>query len=93
MTIDPQLGTEQDFVSLCVQARKGGIRIILDGVFSHTGDDSVYFNKYGRFDSVGAYQSKDSPYYKWYRFTEWPRQYASWWGFSTLPEVEEMEPS
>lgn len=93
MTIDPQLGTEQDFVSLCVQARKVGIRIILDGVFSHTGDDSVYFNKYGRFDSVGAYQSKDSPYYKWYRFTEWPRQYASWWGFSTLPEVEEMEPS
>ena len=92
-TIDPQLGSVDDFISLCKKAKEVGIRIILDGVFSHTGDDSIYFNKYGRFDSVGAYQSQESPYYDWYRFTKWPKSYASWWGFQTLPEVEELEPS
>lgn len=93
MQLDPQLGTKDDFVLLCNKARESGIRIILDGVFSHTGSDSVYFNRYGRFDSVGAYQSKNSPYYSWYRFSEWPEKYGSWWGFHTLPEVEEMDPS
>ena len=93
MRIDPQLGTEEDFVRLCDEAASFGMRIILDGVFSHTGSDSVYFNRYGHFDSVGAYQSKDSPYYSWYRFSEWPNRYGSWWGFHTLPEVEEMDPS
>jgi glycosidase len=62
---------------------------MLDGVFSHTGDDSVYFNKYGNYDGAGAYQSKDSPYYNWYRFDEFPGRYKSWWGFETLPEVNE----
>ena len=93
MRIDPQLGTEDDFVSLCRKAKEYGIKIILDGVFSHTGDNSIYFNKYGTFDSVGAYQSKSSPYYEWYRFSSWPKKYSSWWGFETLPEVEEMVPS
>ena len=61
-------------------------------MYSHTGDDSVYFNKYGRYDSLGAYQSPESPYYKWYQFTEYPDQYKSWWGFTTLPEVDETQP-
>ena len=63
--IDPLLGDETDFCSLCASAKKRGISVILDGVFSHTGDDSIYFNKYSRYDSLGAFQSKDSPYYKW----------------------------
>ena len=91
--LDPQVGTMDDFVLLCSMAKESGIRIILDGVFSHTGSDSVYFNRYGRFDSVGAYQSKDSPYFSWYHFSKWPDKYGSWWGFHTLPEVEEMDPS
>ena len=65
MKIDPMLGTEKDFKSLCESAKKLGIRIMLDGVFSHTGDDSRYFNRYFRYDSLGAYQSKESPYYGW----------------------------
>ncbi|MBQ8685141.1 MAG: glycoside hydrolase family 13 protein [Clostridia bacterium] len=87
--IDPILGTEKDFSELVEAAKQKGIRIILDGVFNHTGDDSVYFNKYGRYDSVGAYQSKDSPYYSWYSFQEFPNKYASWWGIDILPEVNE----
>lgn len=91
--IDPVLGTEADFTKLCQEARDRGIKIILDGVFSHTGSDSVYFNKYGRYKEIGAYQSKTSPYYSWYRFIEYPDKYESWWGIDTLPNVNETDPS
>lgn len=86
---DHLLGEEKDFVSLCKKAEEYGISVILDGVFSHTGDDSIYFNKYGRYDSKGAYQSEQSPYYSWYKFTDYPHKYHSWWGIDILPEVEE----
>ncbi len=89
MHIDPMLGTEKDLQSLINAAKNKGIRIILDGVFNHTGDDSVYFNKYGHYPSVGAYQSKESPYYTWYSFQHYPYDYASWWGIDVLPEVNE----
>ncbi|MBR5246199.1 MAG: glycoside hydrolase family 13 protein [Clostridia bacterium] len=87
--IDPLLGTEEDFKNLCSEAKNQGIHIILDGVFSHTGDDSVYFNRKGRYNTLGAYNSPESPYYKWYKFTNYPNKYQSWWGFVTLPEVIE----
>lgn len=90
--IDPSLGTEKDLESLIKEAKKRGIAIILDGVFSHTGDDSIYFNRYGRYPSLGAYQSKESPYYKWYSFTDFPNKYESWWGILTLPETNENTP-
>ncbi len=91
--IDPILGKEEDFIDLCVAAHKFGIKVILDGVFSHTGDDSIYFNKYNHYSSVGAFQSKDSPYYSWYKFENWPNQYKSWWGIPLLPEIIEETPS
>ena len=89
MKIDPYLGTEEDFRSLVNAAKERGIRVILDGVFNHTGDNSVYFNKYGKYPSVGAYQSKDSPYYAWYSFQDFPNKYSSWWGIDILPEINE----
>jgi len=89
--IDPLLGTEEDFVRLCADAKKHKIKIILDGVFSHTGDDSLYFNKNRRYETDGAYNSPDSPYYRWYTFENHPWQYSSWWGFETLPEVNELD--
>ncbi|MCL1822885.1 MAG: glycoside hydrolase family 13 protein [Oscillospiraceae bacterium] len=92
--IDPTLGTEADFVSLCEKAKRLGIGIILDGVFSHTGADSVYFNKYGRYGSnTGAYRDPESPYRKWYNFTHYPNVYESWWGFESLPNVNENDPN
>ncbi|MDX9872728.1 MAG: glycoside hydrolase family 13 protein [Clostridia bacterium] len=93
LKVDPMFGTNETFRLLCQKAQKYGIRIILDGVFSHTGADSIYFNREGCYDSLGAYQSKESPYYKWYRFSAWPHQYESWWGVGTLPNVEETEPT
>ena len=92
MKIDPLLGTEEDFKELCEKAERQGIKIILDGVFSHTGDDSVYFNRYGRYPSCGAYNSKNSPYFGWYKFTRWPDSYSAWWGVPSLPETHEENP-
>lgn len=92
--IDPLLGTQADLESLCKTAKeKYGIRIILDGVFSHTGCDSKYFNLYSNYDSVGAYNSPDSPYYSWYKFLEYPNEYHSWWGIKLLPEIVEEDES
>ena len=91
--VDPFLGSEEDFISLIKEAQKQNIRIILDGVFNHTGDDSVYFNKYNRYDSLGAYQSMDSPYFSWYSFQEFPEKYESWWGIDILPSVNESSKS
>ncbi len=90
---DPILGTNRDFSELCRKAGEYGMRIILDGVFSHTGADSIYFNAYGNYDSVGAYQSQASRYYRWYFFKEFPDSYRSWWGIRNLPEVDEKVPS
>lgn len=90
--IDPLLGTEEDFRLLCTAAGKLGIRVLLDGVFNHTGSDSVYFNREGRYPGPGAYQSKDSPYYPWYRFHNWPADYDCWWDFVTLPTVDKENP-
>lgn len=91
LKIDASLGTVKDLEDLIKAADKLGISIILDGVFSHTGDDSVYFNKYGRYSSLGAFQSQSSPYYKWFNFSEYPHKYNSWWGISTLPETDEND--
>lgn len=92
-TIDPMLGNEEIFSNLCEKASQSGIKIILDGVFNHTGSDSKYFNKNKRYTSIGAYQSKTSPYYDWYSFETYPDKYDCWWGIKTLPHVKAMTPS
>ena len=91
LQIDPLLGTEAEFTALCEAAEKLGIRVMLDGVFSHTGDDSRYFNRYGRYPEPGAYQG-GSPYDEWYTFRGSRDDYACWWGFPTLPEVRKDHP-
>ena len=91
--IDPLLGTEADFCSLCRTAHELGMRVILDGVFNHTGSQSIYFNDDGFYPTVGASQSQDSPYFDWYSFHPWPSDYDSWWGIRTLPAVREDSPS
>jgi len=87
LTVDSMFGGDEALIELCSKAKARGINVILDGVFNHTGSDSVYFNKEGRYNSVGAYQSKESPYYNWYNFTEYPDEYESWWGVKILPRV------
>ncbi|MDR0570694.1 MAG: 4-alpha-glucanotransferase [Clostridiales Family XIII bacterium] len=92
MKIDPGYGDEAGFRALAEAAEAAGMSLVLDGVFSHTGADSVYFNKYGNYDSQGAWQSKDSPYRKWYRFDYSAVGYECWWGVADLPNVDETDP-
>ena len=92
-TPDPMLGTMEDFKEMVKAAHDRGIKVILDGVYSHTGSDSLYFNKAGTFsEEKGAYQSEESPYRNWYTFYHWPDSYNSWWNFDTLPTVNKMHP-
>ena len=90
--VDAMLGGEEAFRSLAKAAEEKGIAIILDGVFNHTGCDSRYFNKYGNYDTVGAWQSEDSPYRDWYRFDDSAVGYECWWGVDDLPNLEESAP-
>ena len=89
---DPMLGTEADFTAMCEAAHAHGIKVVLDGVYSHTGSNSLYFNRDRTFPGEGAYQSQNSPYYSWFTFKNWPNSYKSWWDFDTLPTVDKMQP-
>jgi hypothetical protein len=89
---DPMLGTEADFRDMCNAAHARGMKVILDGVYSHTGSNSLYFDREGTFGGNGAYCRQDSPFYHWYTFYQWPNNYHSWWNFDTLPTVNKMRP-
>ena len=93
MHVNPYLGSNEDLRNLCTQAHAIGMYVMLDGVFNHTGSNSVYFNKDGAYPSLGAYQSRQSPYYDWYVFIHHPDEYLSWWGFPTLPTTNKESQS
>ena len=93
MSVDQMFGSEEAFDSLIKEIKKRDMHIILDGVFNHTGADSIYFNRDGRYSSVGAYQSKESPYYEWYNFKKYPDEYECWWNVKILPRVNSECPS
>ncbi|MBR4235406.1 MAG: glycoside hydrolase family 13 protein [Clostridia bacterium] len=94
MQIDPSFGTEEDLKGLCADAAAESMHVVLDGVFSHTGADSRYFNKYGTYRTKGAYNKYgESPYSPWYRFLDGRDDYDSWWGIHTLPKLNQTEPS
>ena len=79
MHIDTLLGTDDDFKELCASLHENGMHLIFDGVFSHTGADSIYFKK-------------GSPYNEWFdKNADGEQKY--WWGVKDLPEVDETNPS
>ena len=92
MSVDSMFGGEKAFKALIKKAHEYGIGIILDGVFNHTGSDSIYFNKYGHYKTLGAYQSKKSKYYSWYDFKNYPDEYTAWWGIDILPRIHPDKP-
>ena len=92
-TVDPQFGGEEALKALLAECKKREIGVILDGVFNHTGSDSRYFNKEGHYDSVGAYQSPDSPYHDWFYFKSFPDSYECWWSIEILPKLNLSNPA
>lgn len=57
--IDPIFGTNEDFRMLVSELHKAGIRVILDGVFNHTG---IHFKPFEDVRENGA----GSKYYDWF---------------------------
>ena len=91
--VDSMFGGWEAFCRLIAEAQKFDMKILLDGVFNHAGSDSIYFNKLGRYKTIGAYQSKKSPYYDWFMFEDFPDKYSSWWKIDTLPQFNEESDS
>ena len=99
--VDPAFGTAADLERLSREAARRGIRIVLDASLNHTGADSIYFDRYGRFNAGGAFEGgrirPDSPYADWYRFdpsqADPDRQYIGWAGVADLPELDKASPS
>lgn len=87
LEIDGMFGGEAAFCHLLSEAKKADIRIVLDGVFNHTGDNSRYFDRYGEYGGVGAYADPASPYRDWFRFKRYPDEYETWWGIQILPKL------
>lgn len=87
MRVDDGFGGDEALVDLIDACSARGIVLILDGVFNHTGADSVYFNRYSHYGHGGAYQSRESEYYEWYNFESYPDKYESWWGIEILPRI------
>ena len=85
--VDPYVGCNKDLSSLCEAAHKREMKVILDAVFNHTGNDSKYFNQYNTFNTIGAYQSKASPYSAFYKKYEvnGEKKFDYWWGMTNLP--------
>lgn len=87
--VDPMFGGDEALDNLIARAKERGIGIILDGVFNHTGDDSLYFDRYSNFGGKGAYSDPESPYRSWFHFKNYPEQYESWWGIDILPKLNQ----
>ena len=93
MTVDAMFGGDKALERLICECKRRGMKLILDGVFNHTGADSIYFNRYSRYDNLGAYQSEKSDYFNWYNFKEFPNKYDAWWGIEILPRLNLAEKS
>jgi len=90
--VDPHFGGNKALKELVENAHKEGIKIIIDGVFNHTGSKHLWFDKDHIYKTEGAYESKNSPYYNFYTFRKWPDDYICWWGFDTLPKLDYKSP-
>lgn len=55
-TIDPMFASPKEFQAFVNELKKRKMQLILDGVFNHVGDDSIYFDRYGKYKTVGAYE-------------------------------------
>ena len=93
LEVDEMFGGRAAFDALIKKAAELDIKIILDGVFNHTGDDSLYFDKYGKYGFRGAYSDPDSAFRNWYKFRKYPEEYESWWGITILPRLDHSSES
>ncbi|CAM3183595.1 alpha-amylase family glycosyl hydrolase [Paenibacillus lupini] len=51
-----RVASDRVFTDFAKKAHDMGIMLIVDGVFNHVGDDSIYFDRYGKYPEIGAYE-------------------------------------
>jgi len=98
--VDLHFGGNAAFEQLVREARKRGMRIVLDTSLNHSGSDSIYFDRYAKHPGIGAFDGAkihaESPYAGWYRFDPTGRdadhQYHGWAGSQDLPELDKSAP-
>lgn len=93
--IDPHFGTEETMITLVREAHQRGIRVMLDGVFNHSGE---LFAPWLDVKEKGS-QSK---YWEWFMVNEWPfrpeggsaraKQYYSFAFFDQMPKLNTNNP-
>lgn len=78
--IDPLLGTEEDLKALCDELHVHGMRIVMDGVFNHSGVEFAPF--------VDAKNwGEASPYRDWFFFDESPCGYQTFGQTPYMPKL------
>ena len=84
--VDPQFGGDAALMRLREATRKAGMRLVLDGVFNHSGDSHAWFDRHRRGEG-GACYDPDSSRRSWYSFS--PEGVAlDWLGYSSLPKLD-----
>ena len=92
--LDSRLGTNEDLTNFVAECHKQGIRVILDGVFNHTGRDFFAFQ-----DIIK--NRENSPYKDWYcNVNFWGNNsyndgfsYDNWGGYDLLVKLNQHNPA
>jgi len=92
--VDPKLGDERDFRAFIEAAHRSGLRVLLDGVFNHSGRGFIAFNDLLENQEL-------SPYKDWYHVIRFPidayspgdaKDYLGWWNLKSLPKFNTNNP-
>lgn len=84
--VDPQFGGDQALLRLRHTTRREGMKLILDGVFNHSGDSHGWFDRHNR-GTDGACHNPSSHWRDWYSFSEEGRA-LDWLGYASLPKLD-----
>ena len=92
--LDSRLGTNEDLTNFVKECHKQGIRVILDGVFNHTGRDFFAFQDIKK-------NRENSPYKDWYcNVNFWGNNsyndgfsYVNWGGHDLLVKLNQHNPA
>ncbi|HEY4469461.1 MAG TPA: maltodextrin glucosidase [Klebsiella sp.] len=84
--VDPQFGGDAALLRLRHNTQKEGMRLILDGVFNHSGDSHAWFDRHQR-GSGGACHNADSLWRDWYNFSAEGVAH-DWLGYASLPKLD-----
>ncbi|HCE4244224.1 TPA: maltodextrin glucosidase [Escherichia coli] len=84
--VDPQFGGDGALLRLRHNTQQLGIRLVLDGVFNHSGDSHAWFDRHNR-GTGGACHNPESPWRDWYSFSD-DGTALDWLGYASLPKLD-----